>query len=429
MHQSITKTEQLSAETGQALVQPNKAGILLYGWDNNDDKGGAKGSSGHRQLHVLAPFSEGRFEPRTKAYTLAKGKIDEGETPIAAAMRETKEETGLSIEALLGETAAAQFKNGQVIENHASPTYQGVVVKRADPAPIRHAYISSHGVTHHAVYYAIEVEGIKKLAPHLKHVPSRSDRFGHRVRSTAMHRATQQGLPKFQDLLQTMRTGKINVCGKAESDVVIPSPVLPDLEQKYQNLPITDLESMERFFENIGREDGALLNKDLESLKCFMEKQGLVSDGQGKLKFDIRDKPLNYFQEGAEILPASEVLRRSAMLADQNALYAAAMWGNYEGSRYQFENDLAHVKESQIAVLVELVSRHSPMELAMFTSADVNVVGNKPPHRAVVKKDAWLSKNLHVARSFAAFLGGSEAGWAVRNKANAAGSTAGALQR
>ncbi|MBA4275038.1 MAG: hypothetical protein C0436_05225, partial [Alphaproteobacteria bacterium] len=140
---------------------PEKAGILLYGW--------AHEGLGKPRMHILSSYSEGRFGSDYKCYTMPKGAIDPGETALQGAIREMAEETGIHVRALLGDDAYRALLQGKPVENVESKVYSGVKIISASPdAAIAHQYISGHGAKRDTHYFAIEVEGIEKLRPHLK---------------------------------------------------------------------------------------------------------------------------------------------------------------------------------------------------------------------------------------------------------------------
>ena len=87
-----------------------RAGIFLYGY--------APDAKGYKRLHVLAPYTEGRFADGEKCYAVPAGDIDEKDkNSRAAALREAGEESGINFEKLFGKAAYKKFINGEPIEN------------------------------------------------------------------------------------------------------------------------------------------------------------------------------------------------------------------------------------------------------------------------------------------------------------------------
>ncbi len=368
---------------------PTKAGIILYGM--------AADRQGTSRLHVLAPYSEGRFCARLKCYAPAKGSIDKGETPIQAAVRETLEETGVDIQKLLGEEAYQQFLNGEVVADIESTDYPGVKVIRANPTPIDHTYISGHGKPHCAHYFAIEVEGIEKLRPALKSLEKERNsdakvHDGEAVPVTAFEHAGQQQLPNLREMVDILRDGTIParwMKNKVASEAIIRSPAFPKLAKKY-HFPAHHLtpSTWEQFCRRVegDSEDYTALQEDIKKVKKRLEKFGLINDHKA-LKMDTSDRPLLFYQEGADILPVEEMLRRSAAVARVNPVYAKAMWGDGKGL-----SESQRMERAQIAPLVKFFADKGITVEPPTTLSDS--VAQHPNHylRRVSRATPWVQR-------------------------------------
>lgn len=368
---------------------PTKAGIILYGM--------AADRQGTSRLHVLAPYSEGRFCARLKCYAPAKGSIDKGETPIQAAVRETLEETGVDIQELLGEEAYSRFLNGEVVTNIENTGYPGVKVIRANPTPIDHTYISGHEKQHRTHYFAIEVEGIEKLRPALKSLEKEQNsdakaHDGEAVPVTAFEHVQKKELPNLREMLRILRAGNISkswTAAQQRHETIIRSPAFPELATKY-HFPAHHLtpSSWEQFCRRVEKDpdDYATLKRDVKAIKDHLEEVGLINDHKA-LKMDTSDRPLLFYQEGADILPVEEMLRRSAAVARVNPVYAKAMWGDGKGL-----SESQRMERAQIAPLVKFFA-HKGIKVESPTTLS-DSVAQHPNHylRRVSRSRPWVQR-------------------------------------
>lgn len=365
-----------TALTQDMTAIPEKAGILLYGW--------AHESRGKPRMHILSSYSEGRFGSDFKCYTMPKGAIDPGETALQGAIREMAEETGIHIRALLGDDAYRALLQGRSIENIESKVYSGVKIIKASPdVAVAHQYVSGHGARRDTHYFAIEIEGIDKLRPHLKRMhPNESEESAKIFRSTRQW-AKEKNFPDFAELIDIMRTGIVPARGNSawasrEPQRILQSPVLPVLEDawcKEQMIGcLSDIRAWRRFCKEIKGDAFKKLEGDVKTLKSYLEARGVIADSGVNLKLDSRDTPLNPYQEGAEILPLGVMLERSAAMAKRNEEFARAMWGDYVGKRRPEADDHTRMTSAQIAPVMEYFAPIAPMEL-------VNAAIDKPtPH-------------------------------------------------
>ena len=108
---------------------------------------------------------------------------------------------------------------------------------------------------------------------------------------------------------------------------------------------------------------------DLETIKKYFERNGLVSDVGPKLKLDTKDRPLTFYQEGAEIIPMGLLFERSAKVANKNPLYARMMWGDYTGPRRNDVEASMRLQTAHIKPFSDLAARLCPMELGVAITA------------------------------------------------------------
>ncbi|MFO0456647.1 MAG: NUDIX hydrolase, partial [Alphaproteobacteria bacterium] len=121
------------------------AGIVIYGTNRKGKRA------------FVMPYTEGRFGFGDKYYVLPAGKIDPGETQLQAAIRETEEETGISLEKLLGTEALEKLKKDEKLQPpFESPGYPGVRVVRLGLNPVVQTYISRGHAARTVALYGIE---------------------------------------------------------------------------------------------------------------------------------------------------------------------------------------------------------------------------------------------------------------------------------
>jgi 8-oxo-dGTP pyrophosphatase MutT (NUDIX family) len=362
--------------THAAPHTPDKAGIFLYG----------RGDDG--RMHTLVSYSEGRFGSGDatateknlgrKCYGLAKGAIHEGETAAQAAARETREETGIDLQTLLGKENFKKWLKGETLTNMSSEGYPGVHVVRIEGAPREHDYRSSHGVLHKAAYFAIEVEGIEQLAPHLKKMHPKDNSVALKVIRTADQLAQERHLPNFHQVMEILRTGKIphqahsSWANPSSALPVIANPSLPKLltdhPPKSHNIYTHD--GWHEYWKALPETATEMLKPDLRALKQYFERCGIVGNEGDKLKFDTKLNPGSFYQEGGEIQPVSEFLERSATFASEHPLSARSMWGAFpqvfrrekDRSGLRIEGNLTPVEQMQSAQIAPFVTFFSAID-------------------------------------------------------------------
>lgn len=400
-------------QRGSADTPFEKAGLFLYGR--------MKDTSGKERVHTVVSYTEGRLSNHEKCYGLAKGEIDPGETPIQAAVRETKEETGIDLEQMLGKKAYADFCAGKTIENlRCQGKYRGVTVLKADPKPIDHTYMSSHGNLHQSAYYAIELAGLEHL-PTLKRLDPREGADRADVIIPAKQHAQSLRYPKFRERMLMLYTG-ISRSESGEKTTIIQKPHLPKVIEQHP-LPlfrnnINVVENWVEYWKKLPDDARALLKQDLAKIKEFFEKRGMVGNSGEKLKFDTKMHPLAFYQEGAELLPVGVWLARSAKVAagvqgigdkpKPNLLHAKSMWG--DNVKHPGVSQEDRMRQAQIAPAIEFFAKVAPEEIRE-AGKEEGVYNNRYLQRArqmVAKElkpensETWQERVVHAPARIAA---------------------------
>lgn len=347
---------------------PEKAGLFMHGM--------APDAHGHRRRHIVASYTEGRFGKDIKCYGIPKGAVDPGETALMGAEREAGEETNIRLRWLMGNEAYAALLKGKTIRDMPSPRYDGVTVLNASPEPVaRHAYVSGHGVVRPAHYFAVELDGIEKLRPHLKQMPSCDPGDGSSMQTNTQEWVRALSLPSFADLLDVLKTGIVPKRASCEwakpfPQTILSHPVLPEIEARWLKAhpgrPIHSMKQWKYFCTHIAGADFKRLENDIKTLKSYLEGHGVIADEGAKLKLDTRDTPLNFYQEGGEILPVGVMLERMADAAAGNGEFERSVWGEYQGKRRPDATPEARMLSAQIAPLMEYFANIAPMEIASF---------------------------------------------------------------
>mgnify|MGYP002780981181 CR=1 FL=1 len=228
------------------------------------------------ELVVVAPWNEGRFVDGEKAYTLAKGARDVGETRTLAANREFGEETGIDMTKLPGAGQEKSFTSDR-------PYGRAKIVAREEmPEQTLHMIAGATAVTDVRMGLDIVVvEHIADLVPHLKHAGQ--------AFIPAQERAQLQGLPNFAEMLEWMQERGFpkNVRNREEFDDFIM------------------VEAQRAAFKPLFR-----------AYREHLTRTGKVGDhAAAMLKLDDKVNPLAYMQEGTDLLPARDYLgKMQAML-------------------------------------------------------------------------------------------------------------------
>ncbi len=303
-----------------------KAGIVIYGTN----------AEGKRVF--IMPYSEGRFGYNDKYYTLPKGTLDKGEQEWAGAKRETMEETGIDIDKLM--------RNG----------YSGVKVGAVGHEPVDFTYIARSGAKRRTALFGIEVENIEKLAPYLKNAEN-ANTNDFKVRDSIRDRiqdATK--VPQFEDFVEWLRSGKMpkREWNKTISSHVIPAlyPIREGKKTPFEKIEdkmmyggkIETLTQWKEFWRDLPKKDYDELQDYLAEIKHAVKAIGIIKGDADIFKLDDKDTPLQFFQEGADIITAEDYLRQCQEMRYKNPDYDLAFCGGaLHGSRDK------QIKHSQLA--------------------------------------------------------------------------------
>ncbi len=289
-----------------------KAGFLLVG---NVTKGD------DTQLHVVAPWVQGAFSnDERKAYTLSKGTVDPTESVWRAATREVGEETGIYIDRIYNPHNAAhrQLSEAQRIEQF----YDGVEIETILQTPIFDGIIPSNreGPARN-ILYVVKLKGIEHLAPHCKHFENNQAEPEDGLVSRCVSRcaadiAVAQKLPDFSALYRCLKKGEWT--DKNGNKVRLFRKFEP--ASGWDKVRDADPDKLAKQFHKLDSETKDKIKDNLEKIRKQMERDRLLNDVTG-LKIGNKHLPLQYYQEGADVLPYSEWLQRMVDYAKDNKLY------------------------------------------------------------------------------------------------------------
>ncbi|MCI5050341.1 MAG: hypothetical protein MRY32_08460 [Rickettsiales bacterium] len=307
--------------------EDRKAGIILVGKVNGLAESLGRG---HTDWKVVAPFNEGRFGDKVKAYTFGKGSQEEGHSLSETAKKEFSEETGINIDRLLrggpeGYEGVTVVKKSAFYADHDGSSVEEKIFSE----PVSKIRYPSHaGKPHELRMYVIEVEGIDKLAEHLK---GRDHELGDGREvpdgKTAKDIAKKQGLPALTDLIHFLREGLLPGFNHGDS-VPLFGEAFKIMEKTYfaerkGTRPYACENNVDELF--LHGSDKELIKNRAEKIRKYLAKNDFINDEKG-LKLDHKHRPLRYFQEGADLLEFNEYAHRIDDLAHGNPFYKNAMF-------------------------------------------------------------------------------------------------------
>ena len=302
------------------------AGIVIYG-TNSDGK-----------RAFVMPYTEGRVGFGDKYYVLPKGEIDEGENQIQGAIRETEEETGISLEKLLGADGVRALQTGETLTLPLeSPDYQGVRVVRLGLNPVIHTSVSQSHKGRTMALYGIEVEGIEHLAGHLKNPENEATPDFKVKRSITEMVQDRKKYPHLEDFLSWMRSGKVPDADWSRGKAV-PEPITDEDVQNFKRIErdfmsaknkeeITNLQEWSEFCEKMPKAHFSTMRKIFAKIKKNISAMEITNGDHTIIKLDDKDTPLQFFQEGADVITAEDYLKQFRKMESQSRSYASGFGG------------------------------------------------------------------------------------------------------
>lgn len=329
-----------------------KAGIVIYGTNR----------AGKRAF--VMPYSEGRFGYGDKYYVLPKGSLDKNEEVRRGAWRETEEETGIDLTKLLGEPAKEAFFKGEEIAVPCdSPGYPGVRIAHVGLIPVSHAYIARSGVKRPTELFGIEVENIELLAPHLKNAPNAGTNHFNVRESIYNFTHNANKCPQFDDFLMWLNTGEMPRRAWNEgkpapaplysTSIKKPSP-FERIAIKTIGKPVKTRAQWKLLFRDMDAADYKEMQSYCASIKETVGALGITNGDSDIIKLDDKDTPLQFFQEGADIIAAEDYLTHCYRLLRTNPDYALSFGG--AGSSTDFKSKpRIHIRKSQVVAVAPFI--------------------------------------------------------------------------
>lgn len=371
-----------------------KAGMIISGMLPNG------------QQALVAPYSEGRFGHQDKYYVLPTGSIDAGETPLHGALREAEEETGIDMVRLLTPEGVAALERGERLTNIPSG-YPGVTIRRVEPEPVDHTFLSRASKPRRLALYGIEVDGIEHLRSALKNQPN-LNRAGRvqpvRRPISDVLRDAPERYPTFTDFLEWLRTERMPEriwnTGYTGNRDLVPHEDEVDYPTWFRLLeakhgPITDRDSWQRFCERIPHHDFSVLSGYIATIKGTLKSMHILNGDNDHIKLDDKDCPLFYYQEGADIITAEQYLKTAFERMRANSDYAKAFGGDCEQVRKLAPT--GRIQHSQLVGIAPFVREEDITKASAQFMEDLNRpsltdrVQGRSPYRATSHSAPWLN--------------------------------------
>ena len=305
--------------------------------------------------HFIAPYSEGRFGNDQKYYVVGKGAIDveDGEDVFTAAIRETSEETGIDVRTLFGRNEEEIKQNLDTLKRtgkleNIETSYAGVRLKSIHQTALDYTYRGREDNTNHLAMFRIELDGIEKLKPHLKNQRNTSPRLGYAqnvqfpIRSVVC--AEPEKYPTFEARLAWLRDmkmpdqpwtkGQAGKPLKPHGTAVGVEHWFAERESWYMahigrpGQHIDNVKDWQKFQARLTHADYETLRGIADEMKAELKTLGVVGGDTSVVKFDTKDSPLAFYQEGADILTGEQYLLACVHSAINRRDYAMAFSGN-----------------------------------------------------------------------------------------------------
>jgi 8-oxo-dGTP pyrophosphatase MutT (NUDIX family) len=346
----------------------NKAGIMIHGKSGPD-------STGPRSL--LVPYNEGRFSIHGEYYVLPKGTIDPGEKVYEAAIRETREETGIDVEKLLGKENVERLVKGEPVTNVQSPGYEGVRILRADPVPYSHEYLSRASVPNYLAMFSIEVEGIDKLAEHAN-IKNKEGLQTRVLLKDSMDR------PKFPDFIRWMQNGEIPATGREPATPLFDKAWFGQLVKDYApDGNISTRENWQSFCKDVPGAEYKKLRAGFHTIKSHLKQHGWLGDDTSLLKFDEKDCPLFYYTEGARVMKVEEFLSKTFKNISDNPDFACAFGGQCDAVMHMLpRNRILHSQFAAVGPFVQVGDFRDALNDAVTRNGGKPLTWGAPPKGA-----------------------------------------------
>jgi hypothetical protein len=91
---------------------------------------------------------------------------------------------------------------------------------------------------------------------------------------------------------------------------------------------LADVKDFQPFHKSLNAEDYEALRTLSEQVKIVLKEKGLIGEDTGLMKFDTKDSPLSFYQEGADILGMEQYLKACLCSGTERKDFAQAFCGN-----------------------------------------------------------------------------------------------------
>jgi len=161
--------------------------------------------------------------------------------------------------------------------------------------------------------------------------------------------------------------------------------------------PIRDMREWKKFCTDIEGKDFRRLDADVNRIKEYLTKRGIVSDSRPVLKMDSHDTPLNFYQEGAEILPL-DVFEAFIDIQRTSIPNSRARWRIYWEKRPEASgfNSWNRIDCSGLSVF----QRYSPMQITVAAIEDPDQKQKQGAEPPLLNKRGVLGVSVFVEPVF-----------------------------